>query len=99
MDTTMRVQIQMPTTNVNLRSLLDAYEDATLTTDHAASSHGLPVVVRADGQALGPAEVASVEAMTYVSTDDEAGHDIQRPLTQSESALLEGARRAGYPVR
>ena len=32
-------------------------EPATLTTDHAASSYGLPVVVTKRGEALGPADL------------------------------------------
>jgi hypothetical protein len=33
-------------------------EPAMLTTDHAASSYGLPVVVTRDGEVLGPADLA-----------------------------------------
>lgn len=74
-------------------------EIAKLTADHAASTHGLPVVVRQSDGAVGPAEIGPVYACQYVETDDVAGRDIYRPLTVDEIALVEAARRAGYDVR
>lgn len=59
--------------------------NGTLTTEDAASSHGLPVVV-VGGTAYGPAEVGPVNT---------------RPLGEDdvdEAALVEAARNAGYEV-
>jgi hypothetical protein len=41
-------------------------EPATLTTDHAASSYGLPVVVTRDGAALGPADLDTVNSSSRI---------------------------------
>ncbi len=75
----------------------DAARDGELTTDHSASSRGLPVVV-VDGQALGPAEVGALCVSTYLETDDVAGRDIHRQLTSEETDLIAAAERAGYRV-
>lgn len=69
-----------------------------LTTEHAASSHGLPVVVLEDGTALGPGEVSALHVTTYVETDDVNGRDVHRTLTADEHALIAAARLAGYVV-
>jgi len=59
---------------------------ATLTTDHAASSHGLPVVVLTDGTALGIAEVPAF------------GVDVDGDLDAAGEALVAAARGVGYVV-
>lgn len=89
----------MAETDNLLSDLLDSARAGVLTTAHAASSHGLPVVVDDDGTVYGAAECSNVEAYTYVETDDVAGQDIYRPLTAGERVLLDAARRAGYDVR
>lgn len=61
-----------------------------LTTDHAASSHGLPVVVL-DGQAHGPAELA--EPVVVPRLED------LRPVRYLFAArLVDAARAAGYRI-
>lgn len=68
-------------------SLRDYFEDhaAELTTDHARSSFGHPVLVR-DGQVYGPADLPSV---TIVLGNTDA----------SGAELIEPARAAGWDVR
>lgn len=66
--------------------------DGTLTTDHAASSRGLPVVVGSDGAALGSSEVGELTVAVYPSL----GHE---PLTAEQLAVVEAARAAGYQIR
>ena len=63
-----------------------------LSTEHAASSHGLPVLVR-DGQALGTAELPSSAWIEVHPADSISPTHLVR-----YSTLVEGARRAGYPV-
>jgi len=79
-----------------LNSLLDLVTndcEGTLTTDHSASSRGLPVVVRDhDGAALGTAEVGELTVQIYPSL----GHD---PISIDQIAMVKAARSAGYVVR
>lgn len=56
-----------------------------LTTEHASSSYGLPVLV-VNGQALGPAETTGALA------------PIGRRITKSAALLLAAARGVGYQV-
>lgn len=58
---------------------------AELTTDHAAASYGLPVLVK-DGQAYGPADLPNVTVFISNASDDGA-------------ALISSAMRAGWRVR
>ena len=45
--------------------------DVRLTTEHAASSHGQPVLVGADGTACGPGDLAMMGARVTVATEVE----------------------------
>jgi hypothetical protein len=56
-----------------------------LTTEHAASSYGLPVVVGEDGQVYGPAEVPEI-------------NDLHCELSDEAAELIAAARSAGYRV-
>ena len=49
-----QITISFADRNNQMRKIADIY--ATLTTEHAASSHGMPVVV-IDGEAMGPADL------------------------------------------
>jgi hypothetical protein len=60
------------------------YGRGEATTDHVASSYGLPVVV-VDGVAYGPAEIGPVNMPPYGTEDDLA-------------AMHTGLQRAGYEV-
>jgi len=52
--------------------MLDGYEtEAELTTDHAASSYGRPVLVIDTGDALGTADVALADYRILEATDEE----------------------------
>jgi hypothetical protein len=79
-----------------VRSLLDLLEcvrTGVLTTEHAASSHGLPVVVDDEsGVALGPAEVTRLAADLY------DGGGTFRAATPEQIALWARASEAGYNV-
>lgn len=76
------------------------FRSGYLTTDSAASSHGLPVLHDGEtGQALGSAECGEVVIDTYIATDDVAGRDVHRALAPHETAIVEAARVAGYTVR
>ncbi len=61
----------------------------TLTTDHAASSYGLPVLVGDDGVARGPGDIEDAEI--------QIGRD---GMTNAEyDAAVEAARNAGFVAR
>lgn len=82
-----------PTVSNSVLDLLVNDCDGTLTTDHAASSRGLPVlVVGVNGTAFGVAEVGELTVAVYPSL----GHT---RLTAGQIALIEAARSAGYSVR
>ena len=52
--------------------LLDGYEtEAALTTDHAASSYGRPVLVIDTGDALGPADCLLADYHIIEASEDE----------------------------
>lgn len=86
----------------------------TLTTGHAASSHGLPVFVPDDGTALGPAEVdgvieaedAAVWTPEYLEhrrgqcwDNGPAAKRYEGPVVRLEAReLWAAARAAGYDV-
>lgn len=78
-------------------NLEDLCRIGVLTTEHAASSHGLPVVV-ADGEALGTSEVGPLEAAGAVTVDDPTGQVFWAPLDAAQLALVEAARLAGYAI-
>lgn len=80
-----------PATITSMLDLISNDCEGVLTTDHAASSRGLPVVVHA-GQALGPAEVGELTVSVYSSL----GHAV---ITAEQLALVQAARSAGYVVR
>src|SRR5512138_2992384 len=69
--TTKRITIRPLTADV-LAALWG--DDATLTTDHPASSHGLPVVLL-DGQPVGPTEIEAIigaePSAAWSAMDDE----------------------------
>lgn len=68
----------------DFRALLDR-DEAELTTDHARSSHGLPVVIR-NGRAYGPADLPGV--VLHWSTTESA----------DAAAMVKPARAAGWAV-
>ncbi|MBA2708259.1 MAG: hypothetical protein H0U59_10710 [Gemmatimonadaceae bacterium] len=57
-----------------------------LTSDHAASSYGVPVYVREDGAALGAAEVGPLEMVDEVAREP------------TIAPVLAAARAAGYTI-
>lgn len=71
----------------NLMDLLDLTRCGVLTTEHAASSHGIPVVVGEDGTAYGPAEI-----MAALKVDE------PQDLEADQVKVLKAARRAGYTL-
>lgn len=91
----MTATVRVTWTPSRIASLLDLIVndcDGVLTTDHAQSSRGLPVLVRDDGTALGVGEVGELTVDCY----PDLGHD---PLTAEELATIAAARTAGYTVR
>lgn len=81
-------------------------QEGVLTTDHAASSYGLPVLV-AGGQVYGPSEVplgplCPVYPLIPMSGSDpslcESDESRLRRRDPEAVALVESARRAGYEV-
>lgn len=81
----------------NLLEVLNQVRVGELTTEHAASSHGLPVVVL-DGIALGTGEVGPLAAGESNPDIDALGALPYLPLTPAQNGLIEAARRAGYTV-
>ena len=73
-----------------------------LTTDHAASSYGLPVLV-IDGTPLGSRDATGTVYAEVVMTkpgDPGTEHDSgPRPALAWQLAIITAARRAGYMVR
>lgn len=88
----MTINVTYTPAGTHMLDALSAMRQGTLTTDHASSSHGLPVVVAAGGVALGPAEVDSVAVVRLTAGGAE------RDYTAAEVSMLEAARIAGYPV-
>lgn len=83
---------------VNLTTFLDeGLLDAELTTEHPASSYGLPVLM-IDGEPYGPADLAVryKPGIAVPHDRDETGRIIVSPEVR-EIALA--ARRAGYDIR
>jgi hypothetical protein len=76
-----------------LSRLEDSWQRGSLTTEHAASSRGLPVVVDASGTARGTAEVGEL----HVYSEEEAD-GYRHPLTAGQRELVDAAVRAGYRV-
>lgn len=65
------------------------YIEGRLTTEHAASSYGLPVFVDEDGEALGPSDIDGglvVKSVEAYELTRRAGYDIVR-LQRNGSAL------------
>jgi hypothetical protein len=55
-----------------------------VTTEHASSSYGMPVLIDREGQPLGPAEIGAILAFP--------------DPTEGQRSLLDDARTAGYRV-
>jgi hypothetical protein len=79
---------------------------AVLTTDHSASSYGLPVLVL-DGAAVGPAELprgcevrgGEDEVPLYLVTRaDSSANDVYSTQPPAAVRMLIAAREAGYPA-
>lgn len=68
----------------SFRDWLD-FDAAVLTTDHARSSRGLPVLLR-DGRAYGPADLPGVTL-------------VMSATNESDAALISAARAAGWTLR
>lgn len=82
--------------HANLLEMLDASTDTRptkgyLTTEHAASSHGIPVVVTRDGVALGSAECPPIT----IHRDND---DVSIGWEAEIDAANEAARAAGYRI-
>ena len=76
--------VEVEITSTRLPQGYETYQ-GILTTDHAQSSYGLPVLlIGAARQPVGPAEVRRV-------------YTIEAPLSH-ERAVIEAARRAGYVI-
>ena len=67
---------------------------AIFTTDHSASSYGVPVIVLADGQALGPADTPWPGFSVRVIVPN-PGPGWEVPAVE---ALIDGAQAAGYQI-
>lgn len=59
-----------------------------LTTEHAASSYGMPVFVRDDGQVMGPADIGRFP----LGSTERYTEELQREAAE----LVAAARLAGY---
>lgn len=68
----------------------EAAVEAQLTTEHSASSYGLPVMV-AEGQVYGPAEVQAV-----IIAREWPRHRPADVQSQNAEEALQAAKRAGY---
>ncbi len=62
-------------------------ECGVMTTDHPASSYGLPVFVATDGRAFGPAEVEAVSLGLDVDLFGEDVSEFERRIAESGYVL------------
>ena len=97
-------QISLECSGADFLSMLNGATPAVtvLTTDHPASSYGLPVVL-VDGQPVSPAECARIvaaETCDAYRAKCAAGDEETScaPYDAETLALLAAARRAGYVV-
>ncbi len=81
------------------RAIVDSVKLGTLTIDHAASSHGLPVLVADSGEVLGSGEVGLLRILPEESINDDAGTSTRSPLTAEQAKTIQSAVRAGYRVQ
>ena len=89
---------RLPTDHWYPDRILDNARLGKLTTNHAASSYGLPVVVGDDGTAYGPADIedGAIDLTRYAGEDAD-GHEINMPAAEY-AALKAAASAAGYTV-
>jgi hypothetical protein len=82
-----------------LESGTERTERGVLTTEHAASSYGLPVVVRDDGVVIGPKDLDNLRIVpSPIISDDIEGNE-HHDYPEGAQATVQAARRAGYSVR
>jgi len=67
-----------------------------LTTQHAASSYGQPVLVEDGGDPIGPAEAQAV--LLYQPPYARRWADMEDAQQAAQQAAVEAARRAGYQI-
>ena len=70
--------------------------NGVLTTDHAASSYGLPVLVRDDGQVLGPNDLDDLHLLTRPARSEDVEGNEYAEYPDGAAELVAAARRAGY---
>ena len=81
---------------------LDTVQTATLTTQHAASSYGVPVLVTEGGAALGPAEAPPLQVTRQTPWPehemDASDEDHDKGITDAHRDLIARAIAAGYRI-
>lgn len=84
-----------PDNHLALSSGTEDCEHGVLTTDHAASSYGLPVLVL-DGQAIGPRDRDNLHLLTVPERSDDVEGNEHLTYLAGTAELIAAARRAGY---
>lgn len=82
-----------------LVAVCDSVKLGTLTTDHPASSRGLPVLIDDSGNPLGSAEVGQLRVMPAEFVNDDAGQVSAVPMSAEQIKTIESAKLAGYLVK
>jgi hypothetical protein len=84
-----------PTNFLALESGTERTEHGILSTEHAACSYGLPVIVL-DGRAIGPADLDNLHVSIVASHSDDLDGNEHAVYPAHARQAAEALRRAGY---